>query len=51
MFHDLGNLNISFINQRKDYNRKRNLNIISDALKSIEPQIDVKVLLGVRDNF
>jgi len=36
-------LNISFINKRRDYNRKRNLLIICEALKEINSNIDVKV--------
>ncbi|UYV76236.1 K02A2.6-like [Cordylochernes scorpioides] len=33
VFHDLGNLNISFITNREAYNRKKNLELICRALK------------------
>ncbi|XP_030745404.1 lipoyltransferase 1, mitochondrial-like [Sitophilus oryzae] len=33
VFHDLGNLNLTFFTTRKNYNRKRNLELISRALK------------------
>ncbi|KAF7282179.1 hypothetical protein GWI33_003066 [Rhynchophorus ferrugineus] len=34
VYHDLGNLNLTFFTNRKAYNRKRNLELISRSLKS-----------------
>ena len=33
VYHDLGNLNITFVTSKKKYDRKRNLNLIADALR------------------
>ena len=33
VYHDLGNLNCTFFTRRSRYDRKRNLNIICDAIK------------------
>jgi len=46
VYHDLGNLNISFIGKRSDYNRKKNLTIICDALREINPAADVEGTKG-----
>jgi hypothetical protein len=35
VYHDLGNLNISFITERTKYNRKFNLNILKNSLDQI----------------
>lgn len=43
VYHDLGNLNISFITSRKDYNRKKNLGIICDVVKELIPEANVFV--------
>jgi len=33
VYHDLGNVNCTIFTNRKDYNRKRNLNVIASALR------------------
>ncbi len=35
VYHDLGNMNYSFISPKSDYNKSRNAGIIVDALKSL----------------
>ncbi|XP_055947999.1 lipoyltransferase 1, mitochondrial-like [Argiope bruennichi] len=32
VYHDLGNLNLSFLTSRKDYNRKRNLELVCNSI-------------------
>jgi lipoyltransferase 1 len=42
VYHDVGNLNCSFLTSKKNYNRSRNLRLISDVLKrhwSVESEI------------
>ncbi|KAF8795650.1 Lipoyltransferase 1 like protein [Argiope bruennichi] len=42
VYHDLGNLNLSFLTSRKDYNRKRNLELVcieSKATSSIRAEV------------
>lgn len=34
VYHDLNNLNICFFTNKKNYNRKRNLEFIRDAIKN-----------------
>ncbi|KAG7503805.1 hypothetical protein JOB18_045384 [Solea senegalensis] len=41
VFHDLGNLNLTFFTSKKAYDRKRNLKVITDALRSTAPGLDV----------
>jgi len=35
VYHDLGNLNLSFFTNRKSYNRKTNLNLIKSAIEEL----------------
>lgn len=42
VFHDLGNLNLTFFTSKKAYNRQRNLKVITDALRHLRPQLDVQ---------
>ncbi|KAM9328658.1 lipoyl amidotransferase LIPT1, mitochondrial isoform 1-T2 [Pholidichthys leucotaenia] len=42
VFHDLGNLNLTFFCSKKAYNRQRNLNVVTEALKRIRPELDVR---------
>ncbi|XP_034035537.1 lipoyltransferase 1, mitochondrial isoform X1 [Thalassophryne amazonica] len=41
VFHDLGNLNMTFFTSKKGYNRHRNLRVITDALGHLYPGLDV----------
>ncbi|KAL4656948.1 hypothetical protein GN956_G3953 [Arapaima gigas] len=43
VFHDLGNLNLTFFSSRKRYDRQRNLRIVTRALKQLRPSLDVRV--------
>ncbi|KAM6893159.1 lipoyl amidotransferase LIPT1, mitochondrial isoform 1-T3 [Lycodopsis pacificus] len=42
VFHDLGNLNLTFFSSKKGYDRQRNLRIITEALTRIRPELDVR---------
>ncbi len=35
VYHDLGNLNLTFVTTKQKYNRRKNLELICDALKSV----------------
>lgn len=41
VFHDLGNLNLTFFTSKKAYDRQRNLKVVTDALRRIRPELDV----------
>lgn len=41
VYHDLGNLNLTFFTSKKNYDRRRNLKVITDALRRLRPQLDV----------
>lgn len=41
VFHDLGNLNLTFFTSKKAYNRQRNLRVITEGLRRIRPELDV----------
>ncbi|XP_041471943.1 lipoyltransferase 1, mitochondrial-like isoform X1 [Lytechinus variegatus] len=43
VYHDLGNLNITFFSTRERYNRSKNLDLISRALKRTWPHLSVSV--------
>ncbi|XP_068165576.1 lipoyl amidotransferase LIPT1, mitochondrial isoform X2 [Antennarius striatus] len=42
VFHDLGNLNLTFFTSKKGYDRRRNLKIITEALRRVRPELDVQ---------
>ena len=42
MYHDLGNLNISFMTTKEEYNRIRNLELICAAIRSVM-NVDVSI--------
>ncbi|KAF7644568.1 hypothetical protein LDENG_00219710 [Lucifuga dentata] len=42
VFHDLGNLNLTFFTSKKAYNRRRNLQVVTDALRRLQPELDVQ---------
>lgn len=42
VFHDLGNLNLTFFTSKKAYNRRRNLQVVTDALRRLRPELDVR---------
>ncbi|XP_061897386.1 lipoyltransferase 1, mitochondrial [Entelurus aequoreus] len=42
VFHDLGNLNLTFFASKKAYNRQRNLKVITEALKCLRPGLEVE---------
>ncbi|XP_060888732.1 lipoyltransferase 1, mitochondrial [Labrus mixtus] len=42
VYHDLGNLNLTFFTSKKAYDRQRNLKVVTDALRRIRPELDVK---------
>ncbi|XP_006638989.2 lipoyl amidotransferase LIPT1, mitochondrial [Lepisosteus oculatus] len=41
VYHDLGNVNLTFFTSRKGYDRARNLGIVTRALKALRPGLDV----------
>lgn len=41
VFHDLGNINLTFFTSKKNYNRRRNLGVVTGALKELRPNLDV----------
>ncbi|KAM9454698.1 lipoyl amidotransferase LIPT1, mitochondrial [Clarias gariepinus] len=41
VYHDLGNINMTFFTSKKKYDRMRNLGVITDALKVLSPSLDV----------
>lgn len=42
VFHDLGNLNLTFFTSKKGYDRQRNLKVVTDALRRIRPELNVQ---------
>ncbi|XP_022076749.2 lipoyltransferase 1, mitochondrial [Acanthochromis polyacanthus] len=42
VFHDLGNLNLTFFTSKKSYDRKRNLKVVTEALRNLRPELDVR---------
>ncbi|XP_029942233.1 lipoyl amidotransferase LIPT1, mitochondrial [Salarias fasciatus] len=42
VYHDLGNLNLTFFASKKAYDRQRNLKVVTDALRRLRPQLDVQ---------
>ncbi|NXD07519.1 LIPT Lipoyltransferase, partial [Nothocercus nigrocapillus] len=43
VYHDLGNINLTFFTTRKKYERMDNLKLVVRALKALRPQLDVHV--------
>ncbi|XP_061081496.1 lipoyltransferase 1, mitochondrial [Conger conger] len=41
VFQDLGNINITFFTSKRKYDRHKNLNIVTSALKKLRPGLDV----------
>ncbi|XP_048091088.1 lipoyltransferase 1, mitochondrial [Alosa alosa] len=42
VFHDLGNINMTFFTSKKKYDRHRNLSVVTNALKKLRPELDVQ---------
>ncbi|KAM8976524.1 lipoyl amidotransferase LIPT1, mitochondrial [Pelodytes ibericus] len=42
VYHDLGNINLTFFTLRQKYDRMENLNLVIRALKALQPHLDVK---------
>ncbi|XP_015686930.1 lipoyltransferase 1, mitochondrial [Protobothrops mucrosquamatus] len=42
VYHDTGNINLTFFTDRKKYERIENLKLVVKALKSLRPQLDVQ---------
>ncbi|XP_046887464.1 lipoyltransferase 1, mitochondrial [Hypomesus transpacificus] len=42
VYHDLGNVNLTFFTSKKKYDRNRNLHIVTSALKRLRPNLDVR---------
>lgn len=42
VFHDLGNLNLTFFASKKAYDRQRNLKVVTEALRRLWPGLDVQ---------
>ncbi|XP_020776471.2 lipoyltransferase 1, mitochondrial [Boleophthalmus pectinirostris] len=42
VYHDMGNLNLTFFSCRKLYDRQRNLRVVTEALRKARPELDVK---------
>ena len=43
VYHDMGNLNITFFTDKQSYDRKHNLNVIVEALKQKWPTLDIEI--------
>lgn len=43
VYHDLGNINLTFFTSKQNYNRTANLTLVTLALKAIRPHLDVTV--------
>ncbi|XP_030331701.1 lipoyltransferase 1, mitochondrial [Strigops habroptila] len=43
VYHDLGNINLTFFTTRKKHERMENLKLVVKALKALRPQLDVHV--------
>lgn len=41
VYHDLGNINMTFFTSKKKYDRLRNLGVVTGALKALRPHLDV----------
>eukprot|EP00061_Rhincodon_typus_P008034 g30285.t1 len=41
VYHDLGNINLTFFTSKKRYDRRGNLELVISALKRIRPQLNV----------
>ncbi|XP_051749938.1 lipoyltransferase 1, mitochondrial [Ctenopharyngodon idella] len=41
VFHDFGNINMTFFTSKKKYDRPRNLKVVTSALKALRPDLDV----------
>ncbi|XP_062866508.1 lipoyltransferase 1, mitochondrial [Trichomycterus rosablanca] len=42
VYHDMGNLNMTFFTSKKKYDRHRNLGVVTGALKELRPDLDVR---------
>lgn len=42
VYHDMGNLNMTFFTSKQKYDRKRNLGVVTGALKDLRPHLDVQ---------
>ncbi|XP_028324827.1 lipoyl amidotransferase LIPT1, mitochondrial [Gouania willdenowi] len=42
VYHDLGNLNLTFFTSKKNYDRRRNLKVVTEALRRLRPLLDVQ---------
>ncbi|KAL6115114.1 lipt1 [Pungitius sinensis] len=42
VFHDLGNLNLTFFSSKTAYDRRRNLKVVTEALRRLRPALDVR---------
>ncbi|KAM4701000.1 lipoyl amidotransferase LIPT1, mitochondrial [Discoglossus pictus] len=42
VYHDLGNINLTFFTSKKNYNRMENLKLVIKALKALQPNLDVQ---------
>lgn len=42
VYHDMGNINLTFFTTKKMYNRMENLKLVVRALNAIQPQLDVQ---------
>ncbi|XP_069577267.1 lipoyl amidotransferase LIPT1, mitochondrial isoform X3 [Brachyistius frenatus] len=42
VYHDLGNLNLTFFASRKEYDRPRNLKVVTETLRRLRPGLNVR---------
>lgn len=42
VYHDLGNLNMTFFASKKAYDRQRNLKVVTEALRRLRPELVVQ---------
>ena len=50
VYHDLGNLNISFMTSKEEYNRLKNLQLICDAIRSVmDVDVSINKVINIKD--
>ncbi|KAL0203204.1 hypothetical protein M9458_001222, partial [Cirrhinus mrigala] len=50
VFHDFGNINMTFFTSKKKYDRHRNLKVVTSALKALRPDLDSNTSEVIKSN-
>jgi len=48
VYHDLGNLNCTFFSSRSEYNRRKNLNLVCEAIRKVS---HLNITVNSRDDI